>query len=370
MAFTSPSSLTFAPLPPDVSNKSRNHPTSSTALNLFAALHVGGLKVYRASELGLLNLKVRVAGVGGSASIEVGRQAKKQLVAVKRSRVLSEADPNHSPSLAFDRHFDQLVLELRILGHRKIRKNPHVVNVVGVCMDEFNGAPALDLVFEYSDMGSLMSFLVSKGVAISASQRANLILQVAQGLAAFHDLRISHGDVKTQNVLVFPSSNTEEWLAKVADCGGSLIAPQDNPSAKLVPQTGTRLFNAPEIRKERYLLDGGITIEGAMLTDIFSFGLLAWEVCKGGSSFLDPLWVGADLGDMDPGSIVEVLNGLPTNQLQLYGLVFLGGLGLEEPLQERLSLLLKGSLQDDAECRQSMQELIGILQEPAQEISV
>ncbi|KAI1503803.1 hypothetical protein F5X99DRAFT_406802 [Biscogniauxia marginata] len=360
MAFTFHSSS-----PDGTFNDSISQPTSSTALNFFAALHVGGLKKYTASDLGLLDIRARIAGVGGNASIEIGRLQKKQLVAVKRSRVLSESYPSHPPLVAFDRHFDQLVLELRILGHNKIRKNPHIVNILGVCMDEFNGVPALDLVLEYSSLGSLNSFLVSNGLDISITQRTDLLLQVAKGLAAFHDLKISHGDVKIQNVLVFPLDNAaDRWLAKVSDCGESSIAPRDDPAARLEPRIGTRLLNAPEIRKWDCIKDGGTTIEDAMLTDIFSFGLLAWEVCKEGKSFFDYSWAGSNSRDMDIDSMEEFLNNLPNNQLQEYGLEFLQSLGLEQVLHDRLSLLLKGALQDNAGSREPMSKLIEILEEP------
>ncbi|KAI1208287.1 uncharacterized protein F4807DRAFT_462008 [Annulohypoxylon truncatum] len=362
MAFTFHSN-TFS----SIIDTSTTQPMSSTALNFFAALHEGGLKVYRASELGLLDVKVRIAGVGGSAFIEIGRLSKKKLVAVKRSRELSE--PKLTPA-AFNKHFDQLVLELRILGQRKMRKNPYVVNMLGVCIDELNGAPSLDLVYEYSSLGSLTSFLISYAEAISTTQCIQLILHVAKGLAAFHDLKICHGDVKTQNVLVFPSNNAEDaWVAKISDCGGSLIAPQDDPSAKLEPRIGTRLLNAPEIRKGQYPIGSWITIEGAMLTDIFSFGLLVWEVLNGGKSFLDPRWVGPCLNDMDIDSIEELLNNLPNNKLQFHGLEFIGALDLEESSYDRLSLLLKGALQDDAESRESMEKLAEILEGPVLETS-
>lgn len=170
-----------------------------TALNFFAALGTSKLKFFTSSSLQHSGASIQVAGHGGHAVIEVGaaNYRRTQLFAVKRNRVLSTPMPSEDEAV-FQRHLEQLTLELRILGHASLRKHANIVDLLGVCVDEFNASPRLALVLEYAVLGSVDSFLATDdGHKTGSDERINMILQVANGLKALHALNICYADVKT-----------------------------------------------------------------------------------------------------------------------------------------------------------------------------
>jgi serine/threonine protein kinase len=331
----------------------------STVLDFLAALHIDQLRVYRASELQYEHLKIPVAGRGRYGSIEVGKtqvlennKFSKRLVAVKQSRLLPQISIDHRNGDEFVRHLNQLALELRVLGLKAVRNHPNLVTILGICMEDLSGAPLLALVMEYSELGSLKSFLATQDYNLSAQDHLKLIAQAANGLGALHDLGICHGDVKTQNSLVFAGGGLREWVVKLADFGQSVIAPHGNPSAQLECPLGTRLLNAPELRRpDNVYGQQQFTIQTALLTDVYSFGLLAWEVLKGGHSYVENSWSAPYTGEPQVDSIEDFLNELPLDQLLQLSLDFLGTLCLSNRSYIFLSHVFKCCLRDIPERR-------------------
>ncbi|KAK0659742.1 hypothetical protein QBC41DRAFT_384216 [Cercophora samala] len=332
-----------------------------TALNFLSALAVPGLSQYTSRRLGLAGSSVWRAGSGGYAVVEIGAERSGRAVAVKRSRHLLGSVPGIQDGL-FVRHFEQLTLELRILGHRKLRKHANIVKILGLCIDQVNGFPDLALVLEYSELGSLQSFLQDgRGNGVPLAERLAAIRQVAQGLEALHQLKVCHGDVKLENVLVFPCED-QGFLIKISDFGQSVIAPLtlDGAPAEVEPPMGTRLLAAPEIRKGSMLRDASFTIDSAILTDVFSFGLLAWEVVRLGRRFFDLAWLDSNSGNaVSVDSMVGFLNRLSRNGLCSYALLDLQRMDIENPEDRyHLQKLLEGSLQDDPLARKPMADLV------------
>lgn len=317
----------------------------STSLNFLATLASTDLEHHNHAAHGLMRLELRSAGTGGHAIVEIGRTAYGELVAVKRSKILSQPFGMQDED-AFDKHFNQLLLELRILSHRRLRKHPNIVNLIGLLMDEHSDRPSLSLILEHSAFGTIASFLDDRPEMLSVIERVDLILQIAKGLEALHELKICHGDVKTQNTLVF--QNGEKWTVKLSDFGQSVVAAQDDSATSPVRcPLGTRLLNAPEIRNGVVMNNVLFNIGAALLTDIFSFGLLAWEVLKNGKTFIEASWVEDCGNDPDVESIEDFLNSLPMNGVRSRGLEFLEKMGLEKQVEKRLSMVFEGALHDN-----------------------
>ncbi|EQB50589.1 hypothetical protein CGLO_09981 [Colletotrichum gloeosporioides Cg-14] len=345
-----------------------------TALNLFAALATNHLKYYTPWQLNVhhFNDRVELAGKGGSAVVEIGQLRKfrvkreannQQFVAVKRSRALAAAAGSLDEKVIL-RHFEQLTMEIRIMGNSTLRKHANIVDILGVCVDVINAIPSLALVLEHSDLGSLDLFLVTgDGKGTTELERVDMALQVAEGLTALHGLGICHADVKTQNALVFQKSNHDSWLIKISDFGNSVIGVHGNARARVRCHIGTRLLNAPEIRNGSALRDPLFSIEDALRTDVFSFGLLVWEVLKCGQSFLDSAWIGNAAGASSIDEIEDVLNTLNHNALRDSAVNFLNGLELGDELRARLSRIFRGALDDNPSDRVTMVTLRDLLRE-------
>lgn len=83
---------------------------------------------------------------------------------------------------------------------------------------------------------------------VGLKTRISLCIEVGQGLQALHASRVVHGDVKMENVLVFPGRNNR-LTAKVSDFGFSLVD-LDGTQTSVTFNMGTRPWTAPEVGKK------------------------------------------------------------------------------------------------------------------------
>jgi serine/threonine protein kinase len=326
----------------------------STALGLVTAIAEAGVTLYTEAALGLLKLEARTAGSGGFSTIQIGTTINKQLVAVKHNSRLSRPFAANEEK-AFQHHLSQLCIELRILSHKTLKVHENVVNLLGILAVENSGQPTLSLVLEYSPIGDLSSFLRSQGSAQSVDDHLDFAFQIAQGLVALHSLSICHGDVKTLNVLVFHEK--DHWRLKLSDFGQAIIASRDDKSTLSSRPFGTPLLSAPELRTAVTLDQHPLTIEMVIRTDVFSFGLLTWEVLKNGQSFFSDICMEAIQEDLELSEKLTYLNNLPPNELCHHSLSFLRDINLTGTIARRISSVFEGSLQDDPHQRRDMSSL-------------
>ncbi|RBR10376.1 hypothetical protein FVER53590_12494 [Fusarium verticillioides] len=341
---------------------------SSTALDFVYALSTVDFELYTSAQLHFDGTTTRVAGRGGYATVEIGTiRRSKNLVAVKRSLMQWE---NHQPTQTQDskrilgKGFEQVVQELRILGHKKVRSHDNIVSLEGFCLDEINGVPSLALVIEYSHLGTLREFLVQNNDALSYDELFDLALQGARGLDALHKLLVCHADVKIDNALVFESSTKINgkncWVVKISDFGQSIIASRDDPAGRVPCRPGTLLREAPEIRRGQAFQDPGYNIQAALKTDVFSFGLFVWEVMKNGQGYFDPAWARLNGRQYDADRMEDFLNNLPADALLTYGTEFSNSLD-QRPVSQKLMRVFEGSLRDRPRARSTMSELVEAL---------
>ena len=93
-----------------------------------------------------------------------------------------------------------------------------------------------------------------------------LCSDIASGLSALHNCGIVHGDVKPENILVFPRIGSQEsYTAKLTDFGHSVLA-YENLNA---PPAFTPLFGAPELEEQ-----SSFSFQDMKQTDVYSYGLV------------------------------------------------------------------------------------------------
>jgi len=120
------------------------------------------------------------------------------------------------------------------------------------------GCPAL--VLEYMSGGSLFDLLHNSKQELLPIMLSRMALEVASGVSYLHDHAVIHRDVKSANVLL-----DEHMHAKVSDFGIST-----NFGPEHTAETGTYRSMAPEV----------ITHQAYdHHCDVFSFGILVWEMC-------------------------------------------------------------------------------------------
>lgn len=138
------------------------------------------------------------------------------------------------------------------------------------------------LITDYYEHGSLYDYLNTH--ALTLSEMVNMALSIASGLCHLHyeidglqnKPAIAHRDLKSKNILV--KSNKS---CAIADLGLAVrqlphSGGVDLPSSKKV---GTRRYLPPEVLSDE-LSRSGYNFDAFKLGDIYSFGLVLWELAN------------------------------------------------------------------------------------------
>nr|XP_043610995.1 uncharacterized protein LOC122582638 isoform X2 [Erigeron canadensis] len=151
-------------------------------------------------------------------------------------------------------------------------KHENIISLVGYCDEEKEKI----IVYEYASQGSLNNYL--KDVRLTWVKRLDICIDVATALAFLHggagkQAIVIHRDIKTDNILLI----NDEWHAKLADFGLSLISPINQETDYVIDHAcGTRGYLDP-----LYMKSGFLTKE----SDIYSFGVVLFEIMSGRSTF-------------------------------------------------------------------------------------
>ncbi|KAK7442201.1 hypothetical protein VKT23_016173 [Stygiomarasmius scandens] len=205
-------------------------------------------------------------------------------------------------------YWTQLILELRTFLHSPIRYHPNVVRFLGLTWDPSLGMstqthfPAF--ILELSELGTLAQFQMNREGGLEMETKMLLGHDVAKGISILHACGIIHGDLKHENVLVFPHPGRRrgrrkdgeeiKFIAKVADFGGSVmdLESEDGGSdersgteSRFRLHTSTPPYDAPETQDHNLLFSA----EMMKKTDVYSLGLLVWRIMLDGKNPFDYL---------------------------------------------------------------------------------
>eukprot|EP00002_Diphylleia_rotans_P020365 TRINITY_DN3957_c0_g1_i2.p1 TRINITY_DN3957_c0_g1~~TRINITY_DN3957_c0_g1_i2.p1 ORF type:complete len:2252 (-),score=324.98 TRINITY_DN3957_c0_g1_i2:265-7020(-) len=136
----------------------------------------------------------------------------------------------------------------------------NILRFYGACAKK----PNLSIILEYAKYGSLKDILSNSKVSISSSQKMAILYQVADAMNFLHKRipKIIHRDLKSSNVLV---TDLNPIKAKIGDFGMARV----KAHTLVMTKCGTMSWMAPEV------LEGKPYNEKV---DVFSFGMLIWEV--------------------------------------------------------------------------------------------
>ncbi|RMZ78785.1 hypothetical protein DV738_g3617, partial [Chaetothyriales sp. CBS 135597] len=189
-------------------------------------------------------------------------------VAVKE--IISDVQSSEATSRS-QTDWKAILFELRALLHEPIRYHPNLVRLLGI---QWGVSPISDsaypvLIMEYASLGTF-NILQASSDPLSFPVKQKLCYDVGRALSALHASGIVHGDMKHENVLIFPNKDPAHgipYTAKLADFGGTVMDMTLSETRKM--ETWTWPFQAPEITDNQAL-----TRSGMMRTDVYSFGLL------------------------------------------------------------------------------------------------
>ena len=159
--------------------------------------------------------------------------------------------------------------------------HPHVVRLVGfsVIMSSRCG-----IVMEVMDQ-NLRAYVDSRFSAKSPMPQSEvlaIITKVAMGMEYLHSRGVTHGDLKGANVLVRNTKAGRNMDIKIVDFGLSQVLDEESTSRK--SGTGTGWWRAPEVVSNLALKQFDL-----MAADVYSFGMMCYEVVTGMSPYSDLL---------------------------------------------------------------------------------
>ncbi|XP_059280980.1 serine/threonine-protein kinase STY8-like isoform X2 [Lycium ferocissimum] len=152
------------------------------------------------------------------------------------------------------KEFSQEVFIMRKIRHK------NVVQFIGAC----TRAPNLCIVTEYMSRGSIYDFLHKQKGAFKLPTLLKVAADVSKGMNYLHQNNIIHRDLKTANLLM-----DEHGVVKVGDFGVARVQAQ---TGVMTAETGTYRWMAPEVIEHRPY---------DHKADVFSFGILLWELLSG-----------------------------------------------------------------------------------------
>jgi serine/threonine protein kinase len=168
--------------------------------------------------------------------------------------------------------------------------HPNIVLFIGACVKR----PNLCIVTEFMKQGSLKEILLNNTIKLPWLQKLRMLRSAALGINYLHSLHpiIVHRDLKPSNLLV-----DENWNVKVADFGFARIK-EENAT---MTRCGTPCWTAPEvIRGDKY----------DERADVFSFGVVMWEVVTRKQPFAGRNFMGVSL-DVLEGKRPQIPNDCP-----------------------------------------------------------
>lgn len=209
---------------------------------------------------------MRKLGSGKTSHVYLAQHAEFGRVALKVPREELHQDP------VLRRMFENEVQITVKLSH------PNIV----AAFDGFPTGSGAFLALQLCSGGTLDQLLLEKG-KLKLQRAFGLVANVARGLAHTHGRKVLHRDVKPANVFL-----TGDGVAKLGDFGSGVF--QGDGSQDRV---GTAFYMAPELFEGK---------PSSVRTDIYSLGVLAYEVVAGERPFV---------GDSYESLMLAHLSGIP-----------------------------------------------------------
>ena len=203
----------------------------------------------------------RELGGGGMSHVFLATERR-----LDRQVVIKLLPPDLAGGVSLDRFHREIQLVARL-------QNPHIVPVITA--GEVDGIPFFTMPFVE---GRSLRDMLNSGTRVSVTEGANILRDVATALGYAHERGIVHRDIKPDNVLVSGGAAvvTDFGVAKAISSARAGAAPGGSLT-QIGFSLGTPMYMAPE----QAAADPGTDHRA----DIYSFGVLAYELFAGAPPF-------------------------------------------------------------------------------------
>ncbi|RHZ86490.1 hypothetical protein Glove_50g74 [Diversispora epigaea] len=151
-------------------------------------------------------------------------------------------------------------------NHLGVKPHGNIMKFYGISQKDLNSRNYI-LVLEYSDGETLRNYLKSNFEKLKWSDKLKLAQQIAKAIEHFHSFDIIHGDMNSENILIHNDT------IKISNFGISKIVIE--PSIDLLNSLGLIEYSDP------MLLEANGKFSRTKASDIYSVGILLWEISSG-----------------------------------------------------------------------------------------
>ncbi|KDQ56134.1 hypothetical protein JAAARDRAFT_321639 [Jaapia argillacea MUCL 33604] len=206
---------------------------------------------------------------GGSSDIFKGNYGS-AVVALKRLRFF-ELAPEDRPKV--HKQFCRESLLWQMLEH------PNILPFLGI--DKETSQPHLCMVLPWMENGHILQYLKKNDIPPSSRLRAQLLLEVAEGLAYLHSENVVHGDMRANNILV-----DDQGHARITDFGLAVFAEVTRQSLSS-DYRGSLRWLAPELVRStgQQGAMAGQKVHRTRESDVWAYGCVFLEVYTGHPPF-------------------------------------------------------------------------------------
>lgn len=338
-----------------VSSRNRARRVMSTVPELTAHLAQAGLDGPRNIVLPGLDKSpwATKIGLGAQFTVFLDTRRPDQDQVIKRVNVFDTySDREREQDANFRKQLYTIETEILALCHPPLRKHRNIVTLFywGYDYRDDTNSPAVPVLYLERALCSLSSFLTTDSFRSSIVPQDiigyQLCLDAAEGLAAMHRFAIVHGDIKPDNILIFPHEDPKvPFIARLSDFG-VCVALQDSLPTDFTVYRGTPGWRPPEAARYVEEVHGRFTPELLFRSDSFSYGLLVLSVLVTGGK--PPLGRSLEDGGELLSSVSNAVSVVTP--------------GLQSPLDDALEVLgratLRGSLK--AQVRSLLPLVLGV----------
>lgn len=151
-------------------------------------------------------------------------------------------------------------LTMNEINVQKTLSHPHIVKLQESFEIKNEGKEYIVIIMEYCENGDLFSYVMNQKEC-NESQLKKIIIGFLEAVQYLHHKGISHGDIKSENVLL--DSNFSPKLCDFGFCNTNLIADDDS-------KNGTLCYSAPELFTEgKY---------NTLKVDIYAIGITLYSL--------------------------------------------------------------------------------------------
>src|SRR6266498_1289029 len=143
------------------------------------------------------------------------------------------------------------------------------------------------IIMKYYELGSLKDYMTKNFYDIKWNEKLNILKYIAKGLDHIHNQKIIHRDFHSGNILY---ENDSDVVISDLGISKSSIKSTDDDDSEIY---GVISYIAPEILQGK---------EYTTASDIYSFGMIMWELMTGRMPFWDKI--------QDTELVIEICDGL------------------------------------------------------------